>query len=207
MAFFSEQRLINRLKEENISGYNRWDEEYKLQAKAEKILRESINEQRTFSGQTKSYDIFLSHCTKDKKKVAGLKLEIEDMGYSVYIDWIDDPQLDRSNVNKVTALTLQERMRNCRCLIYAFSEYSGDSKWMPWELGYFDGIKGKVAVLPITSKSGDNFQGTEYLGIYYYITVDKPSGGSKDTLWVRETATKYVIFESWLKDNSKPIQR
>lgn len=207
MAFFSEQRLINRLKDENVSGYYRWDEEYKLQAKAERILRESINEQRTFSARTKTYDIFLSHCTKDKKKVAGLKLEIEDMGYSVYIDWIDDPQLDRSNVNKATALTLQERMRNCHCLIYAFSEYSGDSKWMPWELGYFDGIKGKVAVLPITSKTGDNFNGTEYLGIYYYITVDKPLGGSKDTLWIRETATKYVIFESWLRNNNKPIQR
>jgi hypothetical protein len=208
MPFFNEQRLLNRLRNENIVGFNRYDNEYELQSKAETILRESINEQRTFSGRQRTYDVFLSNCTKDKKKVAGLKLEIEDMGYSVYVDWIDDPQLDRSKVDRATALLLQERMRNCRSLIYAFSEYSGGSKWMPWELGYFDGIKGKVAVLPISDRTGDTFQGTEYLGIYYYITVDTSNfTPQKESLWIHESAANYITFSGWLNNNSQPFNR
>lgn len=207
MPFFSEKRLENRIRNQIVKGFSTYDSDYHLFSKAETILRESINFQETATGKQKAYDIFLSHCTKDAKKVAGLKLEIEDIGYSVYVDWIDDPHLDRSKVNKATALLLQERMKNCRCLIYAFSENSGESKWMPWELGYFDGIKGKVAVLPISNKSGDSFNGTEYLGIYYYITVDKALNSNTETLWVRESSSKYIIFSGWLNNNLNPIQR
>ncbi|MDP2161789.1 MAG: hypothetical protein Q8K02_14995, partial [Flavobacterium sp.] len=80
------------------------------------------------------------------------------------------------------------------------------SKWMPWELGYFDGIKGTVAVLPISRTSKSSFQGSEYLGIYYYIQIDTVSGTNNTALWVYETASKYIIFDSWLS-GSKPIQR
>ena len=41
---------------------------------------------------------------------------------------------------------------------------------MPWELGYFDGIRGKVAVCPITYSS--SFEGREYLGLYPIMEKD-----------------------------------
>ena len=154
MALFTEERLRNRARNLiNKGGYGSIYDSYETRAKS--VLSKSLNEQRTFSAQSKIYDIFLSHSSSDAEIVAGLKLEIEDLGYSVYVDWIEDPLLNRANVTKETALVLQERMKKCKSLIYAFSENASSSKWMPWELGYFDALKGTVAVLPIskTSKS------------------------------------------------------
>ena len=42
----------------------------------------------------------------------------------------------------------------------------GDSKWMPWELGYFDGHNGNVAIFPILKDRKSTFVAQEYLGIY-----------------------------------------
>jgi hypothetical protein len=97
-------------------------------------------------------------------------------------------------------------MRQSKSLIYAFSENSTSSKWMPWELGYFDGIKQTAAVLPISKNEKSDFKGTEYLGIYYYIQVDKVAGSDKIALWVHETFTKYIQFETWL-NGQQPLQR
>jgi len=72
---------------------------------------------------------------------------------------------------------------------------------MPWELGYFDGIKGTVAVLPISNVVKNSFSGTEYLGIYYYIQIDNSNKTGNPILWVHETATKYVAYSSWLSGN------
>ena len=205
MGLFTEDRLRARVENQLRKGYSgsMYDS---FDIKAKTILNESINQQRTFSATTKTYDIFLSHSSSDAGLVAGLKLELEDLGYSVYVDWIEDPKLSRANVTKETALVLQARMKQCKALLYAFSENATNSKWMPWELGYFDGIKGTVAVLPISRTSKSSFQGSEYLGIYYYIQIDTVSGTNKTALWVYETATKYIIFDSWITGN-QPIQR
>jgi hypothetical protein len=38
---------------------------------------------------------------------------------------------------------------------------------MPWELGYFDGIKtGYVWILPLVAQDDSEFKGQEYLGLY-----------------------------------------
>lgn len=205
MALFTEERLRIRVENQLRKGYSgsMYDS---FESKAKTILNESLNQQRTFSATTKTYDIFLSHSSSDAGLVAGLKLELEDLGYSVYVDWIEDPKLSRANVTKETALVLQARMKQCKALLYAFSENATNSKWMPWELGYFDGIKGLVAVLPISRTSKSSFQGSEYLGIYYYIQIDTVSGTNKTALWVYETATKYIIFDSWIT-GTQPIQR
>ncbi|MCZ2129130.1 MAG: toll/interleukin-1 receptor domain-containing protein [Bacteroidia bacterium] len=205
MALFTEERLRARVENQLRKGYSgsMYDS---FESKAKTILNESLIQQKTFSATTKTYDIFLSHSSSDASLVAGLKLELEDLGYSVYVDWIEDPKLSRANVTKETALVLQARMKQCKALLYAFSENATNSKWMPWELGYFDGIKGTVAVLPISRTSKSSFQGSEYLGIYYYIQIDTVSGTNKTALWVYETATKYIIFDSWIT-GTQPIQR
>jgi hypothetical protein len=205
MALFTEERLRNRARDQiNKGNYGSIYDSY--QARAKNIIVNALNEQKTYSGQTKNYDIFLSHSSNDAEIVSGLKLEIEDLGYSVYVDWIEDPLLNRKNVTKETALVLQERMKNCKSLIYAFSENATNSKWMPWELGYFDALKGTVAVLPISRTSKRSFVGSEYLGIYFYIQFDTIQGTDTPAIWVHETVSKYMIFDSWLK-GSKPTQR
>lgn len=205
MSLFTEQRLRSRVENQLRKGYTGsiYDS---FDTKAKTILNESLEKQKSFSASTKTYDIFLSHSSNDAALVAGLKLELEDLGYSVYVDWIEDPKLSRANVTKETALLLQGRMKQCKSLIYAFSENATNSKWMPWELGYFDGIKGTVAVLPISNTGKSSFQGTEYLGIYFYIQIDTISDTNNLALWVHETSSKYVLFNRWL-NGGQPIQR
>ena len=89
-------------------------------------------------------------------------------------------------------------MAESKTLIYAFSENSSESRWMPWELGYFDGIKQKAAILPISksSISNNSFHGNEYLEIYYYITKGLAQD-QNEYLWVRENYKKYVRFDWW----------
>ena len=205
MALFTEERLRIRVENQLRKGYSGSMYE-SFESKAKTILNESLKQQRTFSATTKTYDIFLSHSSTDAALVVGLKLELEDLGYSVYVDWIEDPTLSRANVTKDTALVLQERMKKCKSLLYAFSENAVNSKWMPWELGYFDGIKGTVAVLPISRTSKSNFQGSEYLGIYYYIQIETIISTNKLALWVHETSTKYILFNNWIT-GTQPTQR
>lgn len=148
----------------------------------------------------KVFDIFLSHSYLDAEVILGLREDITNMGFSVYVDWIDDDDLERSEVSKETAEQLRKRMQHCKCLFFATSGNSTYSKWMPWECGYFDGIKSKVAICPVTKKptGNDNYDGQEYLGLYPYITKDKPKGKSEDTLWVNESESIYIQFSRWL---------
>lgn len=157
MAFLTESELRNR---SSIA-------KSRLSKSASQILNESF---MSFSS-LKLYDVFLSHCIMDAELILGLKEYLEsEFSLSVYVDWIEDKQLDRNSVNRETADLLRKRMRTCRSLIYAVSDNSNKSRWMPWELGYFDGHKnGKVAIMPITQKANDQFRGEEYLQLYNYI--------------------------------------
>lgn len=197
----TEKEVRDRLSREKLAGGIITESR-----KATKILEKSLSDQLSSSNKSKTYDIFLSHSTKDKELVAGTKLILEDLGFSVYIDWIEDPQMNRGNVTKETAELLQKRMQNCKSLFYAFSTNSNESRWMPWECGYFDGIKnGKVAVLPISNVERKSFKGTEYLGLYYYITI-QPSKAGSVRIYVRESEDVYTVYESWM-NNEKPYKR
>lgn len=116
---------------------------------------------------TADFDIFMSHSYEDAEVIGGLKVLLEQAGFSVYVDWIQDAQLDRSTVTAATADMLRQRMKHCRHLLYATSKASANSKWMPWELGYFDGLRsGHVGILPIVETATDPFNGLEYLALY-----------------------------------------
>jgi hypothetical protein len=44
---------------------------------------------------------------------------------------------------------------------------------MPWELGYFDGLRnGKVGIFPLIESPGTAFLGQEYLGLYPAYEID-----------------------------------
>ncbi|WP_338874901.1 toll/interleukin-1 receptor domain-containing protein [Spirosoma sp. SC4-14] len=206
MALITEEQLRARVQSQPVQNRS-GDRIYNVHAKAETLLSEARSYQNSTKATQDTFDIFLSHSTKDAELVAGLKLLLEDLGFKVYVDWIEDPQLSRAHVTKNTARVLQGRMRQCKTLIYAFSENSSESRWMPWELGYFDGIKNKVAVMPIAKGSrSDDFKGTEYLGLYYYITIDKIQNSTQEAIWVHESTKVYVAFDNWFKFNSQPYQ-
>ncbi|HNY40119.1 MAG TPA: hypothetical protein PKJ41_06980 [Bryobacteraceae bacterium] len=82
------------------------------------VLTERMQKQDSAKG----HDIFLSHAFDDKELILGVALTLEDLGYAVYLDWRDDPSLDRKNVSQATAVKLRERMRNSKCLFFATTE-------------------------------------------------------------------------------------
>jgi hypothetical protein len=115
-----------------------------------------------------TFDIFLSHSYEDARLILGVKRLLEGQRLSVYVDWIEDNQLNRAAVTFSTAETLRQRLRRCRYLLFATSQSSPRSRWMPWELGYFDGRNGrnKIGILPLVDDAHADFAGQEYLGIY-----------------------------------------
>ncbi len=172
-----------------------------LQKSAATVLTERVRLQDSIS----KHDIFLSHAYADREIVLGVAMMIEDLGYTVYVDWRDDPYLDRSKVTPKTAAKLKARMKSSRCLLYSTTANANDSKWMPWELGYKDGENTRVAVLPVVQTSTISYNGQEYLGIYPYIDVADNTEG-KRRLWVRRSSTCYVNFDSWLT-GSEPVEK
>jgi hypothetical protein len=107
-------------------------------------LRKSTKDMLTEVAKTSdnSFDIFLSHSIKDADIVLGTLETLEAFGFSVYVDWVVDPEMKREHVTPRTAAVLRRRMGQCELLLYVSTENSADSTWMPWELGYFDALKG-----------------------------------------------------------------
>jgi len=184
MALFSKRDLIPKFAEGGlIKGFSDYE-----------ILLESQD-------RTKEYNIFLSHSYLNAIEISELKKVIQKYGFSVYVDWIEDKKLSRNNVTKETARILRERMKHCETLIYAHTVESSISKWMQWELGFFDGFKGKVSILPIEEKATgtDDYKGLEYLGLYPYITKEIDDKGIQ-RLWVNEgNPETFVAYEEYLQ--------
>jgi len=160
---------------------------------------------------TDQFDIFLSHSYADRKIIPSIKEVLEGMGFKVYVDWINDKLLSRENVSKTTAEILQKRMQQSKSLFFATSENSPSSKWMPWELGYFDGKKDKrVAILPIKTENNDfkeDFEGQEYLGLYYYVTIDDASKLLESHIWAMEKNAFNKMYEEMKKKKSLYIHK
>ena len=190
------------------------ESEVRSRARVEKSQRVNLNksfdqilseESKSFS-IAKTYDIFLSHSVKDSEIILGIKGILEDLGYSVYIDWIDDHQLDRSKVNKSTADLLRERMNASKALLFVTTDNSIASKWMPWECGYFDALKQKVAIVPVKkSPASDEYKGQEYLGLYSYCLKHKSKGGS-EILYVHKDKNHYIPYSVWIDKSNSEIE-
>lgn len=161
---------------------------------ASAVLTESVRS----APSSAMFDVFLSHSTRDAEIVLGVKLMLEDQNRTVYVDWIDDPQLDRRNVTPRTAEVLRERMRACRSLVYVHTENSGSSKWMPWELGFSDAHHGAVAILPVTRTSQQDFAGQEYLGLYPWMDEGMTTLTARG-LRVHRSPTDYREWRTWVQ--------
>jgi len=143
MEFFNSTDLAS--KASTVLAANQRRSYSSIYESADTIMAKEASE--SFSNKT--FDIFLSHSFLDANIIYGLKNTLGENHISVYVYWIEDSS-ERSKVTAATAERIKMRMQSCRALLYATSDNAEHSKWMPWELGYFDGIRGKVAICPIT---------------------------------------------------------
>jgi hypothetical protein len=136
-------------------------------------------------------DVFISHKKEDLDRARALKRLIKDWKFSCYIDG-DDTELHADNTGpheaprpKALADRIRENLRTCRCLIFAYSARSKRSRWMPWELGFFDGRWGhkQIGLFSLDQIASDQEDGAmpdecadmtlslqEYLDLYSGLT-------------------------------------
>lgn len=134
---------------------------------AESLLREASTRDNTH------YDIFLSQTIRDAEIVLGVFVVLRDAGYKVFCDWIAHPDCDRSAVTPANAETIRTTMKLCDTLLFLDTAQANHSLWMCWELGWFDGHRGPVAILPVLPDGEKHYRGREFLGIYPYAEIDE----------------------------------
>jgi hypothetical protein len=76
---------------------------------------------------------------------------------------------------------------------------------MPWECGYFDGLKEKVAIVPVKASTVSAYVGQEYLSLYPYCVKERSNQGN-DKLWIRKDAKTYTSYDHWVKTKNTNIE-
>lgn len=121
-----------------------------------------------------STDVFISHQQQDGARARELADRVKALGHRPYLDVTDDALKPADTA--ALAEHIRERLRDARCLLYVLTPTSVQSKWMPWELGFFDGRWGQPTVglyvadkaaLPALKRGGSGrFTVQEYLELY-----------------------------------------
>jgi hypothetical protein len=114
---------------------------------------------------------------------------------------IDDADLDRTAVTPENAERLRLRMRRCSSLLYLATDDASRSKWMPWEVGFFDGLdEGVIGILPVLEDPTQEFEGMEFLGLYG--VVDVRSVGIRHALFIKKKGQAPIRLKSLVKKAS-----
>lgn len=97
--------------------------------------------------QDKNFDIFVSHSSYDRSDVIDFSKLLNDTGLHTYVDWISDLHfLKRDFLGRHTVDVLLNRLRQSKILIYYHTQSSESSYWIPWEIGYFMGMKKNIFI-------------------------------------------------------------
>lgn len=137
--------------------------------------------------------IFLSHSHRDRELIEPAIAFLRSHGVRIYVDWMDEGMPDV--VSGETAKKIKGKIREQRKFLVMVTENSKDSRWVPWELGFADPVKGMdhIATFPIADKS--DFTQNEYMKIYpkiyfvtdtWYIWQDDPIKITKLTDWLKQ---------------------
>lgn len=149
------------------------------------------------------FDVFLSHSYKNKKLALEVREKFHTYGITAYVDWIEDPELDRSKVNRKTAGLLRERMKQCKSLAFLDTEDALESTWTPWEVGFADADKQRVFIIPIRQNevSYRNYIGQEFFSLYPFLDEEPNTKDHQNTLWINSPYQEehYDTFQYWLK--------
>jgi hypothetical protein len=122
--------------------------------------------------QRPRYDIFLSQTIRDAEIVLGVYDMLTELGYTVFCDWIEAPDPDRSRVTPANAAWVKRKMSVSETMLFLDTQGAEQSRWMCWELGWFDGENGHVAVLPVVPDNITYYTGREFLALYPIVEID-----------------------------------
>jgi hypothetical protein len=112
-------------------------------------------------------DLFISHARADEDRVAAFRRRLDALpGIVSFVDWIDNPERDRTDVNPQTADWLRRKLRQSHALVLLLSEESARSFWVQWELGFFDALRGHVFIVPLTTGARSAIADQQYYGLY-----------------------------------------
>ena len=131
-----------------------------------RVVRLSQSADSHVKGVRSSYpSVFLSHSHKDKDFVTDAKRFLGSHGVDVYVDWQDPGMPD--GISAATATALRAKIESNKKFVLLATNNALSSKWVPWELGYADGLKGTehIAVLAV-KPDGKEWAGNEYVGVY-----------------------------------------
>jgi hypothetical protein len=151
------------------------------------------------SGGVQHFDVFLSYSYPEKEVVEGLYFRLKEMGFTAYLDFITDRELNPDKVDKTTASVIRNRLANSSTLLFVVPASNVISKWTPWELGVADGQGRKCGLVGVTSEELGyaRFQKAEFLTLYP--SVEEIEGSSSMLLAVRDEQEELVLFSSWLR--------
>lgn len=166
----------------------------RLQKTARNVLLEAI------AAPMASFDVFLSHSAVEPAELLlGVKSILEDQGFKVYVDNYGDPHISPVSITPAMASVLRDRMRKSKTLLYIHSHHSTRAPWMPWQLGFFDGLNGAVGIIPVTHHGEETFKGEEYLNLYPYVDVTGQGNANERKLWIRTSADVYASLSGWIR--------
>ena len=95
----------------------------------------------------KSYDMFVSHSSSNANELLKIKSILNNENLNIYVDWMCDRDgLKRELVNEKTAEVICKRLDTSESLMYVHTPESLNSRWTPWEIGYFHAKKGKICI-------------------------------------------------------------
>lgn len=116
--------------------------------------------------------VLLSHKHEEVRFILKIKEFFNVEGIDIKIDWLDPdmPQV----TDKETTYKIRQYIMNWDKFILIASENSKKSLWIPWELGFADGVKGliDIAILPITYNE-NKWKDREYYNIYNFLRYDE----------------------------------
>lgn len=86
----------------------------------------------------KSFDVFLSHSSKDASAVIRIMHALNKQGLVCYCDWTSDNDFLKRNIaSEYTKEVLKKRMIQCRQFLLMKSENSDVSEWVRFEIEFY----------------------------------------------------------------------
>jgi hypothetical protein len=105
-----------------------------------------------------------------------------------------------------TADKIKRKIKDLDKFVVLLTENSKNSKWVPWELGYADGVKnyGDIAIFPVLRSRFGNFDGVEYMGLYPQIKEGSNETRRGPAVLPPSNVSKYGKFlsDGWLSQKN-----